>query len=62
LFSWPAWEEYQLLVALAADVTPLEGPRLPMKFRVAPEWVVDVKATLQGICLAIQEQERPFPS
>jgi hypothetical protein len=61
LFNWPSWEEYQLLVALAADVTPPEGPHLPMKFRVTDQWQPDVSAALAGIGISVRVEETPLP-
>lgn len=56
LFNWPAREEYQLLAALAYDTTPPEGPFLPIRYRVAPEWWPDVRAALEGLSIRIKDE------
>jgi hypothetical protein len=56
LFNWPAREEYQLLAALAYDTTPPEGPFLPIRYRVAPEWWPDVRAALEGLSIRINDE------
>lgn len=56
LFNWPAREEYQLLAALAYDTTPPEGPFLPIRYRVVPEWWPDVRAALEGLCIRIKDE------
>lgn len=54
LYSWPAWEEYRLLQALAYDATPPKGPHLPLRFHVAVEWWPDVASVLQGLSILIR--------
>jgi hypothetical protein len=56
LYNWPAWEEYQVLSALAYDFTPPEGPYLPLRFRVAGAWWPDVRSQLAGLGIRIPEQ------
>jgi hypothetical protein len=56
LFNWPAWEEYQILAALAHDCTPAEGPFLPIRYRVADEFWPDVQTVLQGLRIPLREE------
>jgi hypothetical protein len=55
LSSWPAWEEYQVLTALAYDSTPPGGPYLPVRLRVAGVWLPDVRSVLSGLSIQIRE-------
>ena len=56
LFSWPARKEYQLLAALSFDTTQPEGPFLPIRYRVAPEWWPDVRTALEGLSIRIKDE------
>jgi hypothetical protein len=58
LYSWPAWEEYQLLIALATDMTMFEQRPLPLKLRVSDLWWPDVLAALEGLGVRFLEQKR----
>jgi len=62
LYNWPVWEEYRLLQALAFDATPLEGPHLPLRFRVAAQWVPDVIAVLEGLAIPIHYDQTIDPA
>jgi hypothetical protein len=62
LFNWPAWAEYQTLIAVAADVTPVGGSRLPIRLRVADTWFSDVRSALDGLAVRVLDEPNPFPS
>lgn len=59
LYSWPAWEEYQLLISLAADTTIFEAQHLPIKLHVADLWWPDCRSALEGLGIHIQEGTKP---
>jgi hypothetical protein len=59
LYSWPAWEEYQLLIALAADMTMFEQRHLPLRLRVVDLWWPDVLAALDGLGISVRESKKP---
>ncbi len=54
LYNWPAWGEYRLLQALAYDATPIEGPHLPIRFRVAQEFWPDVVSVLDRLAIPLR--------
>jgi hypothetical protein len=56
LFNWPARKEYQLLAALAFDMTQPEGPFLPIRYRVSPEWWHDVRMAVEGLSIRIKDE------
>jgi len=62
LYNWPAREEYRLLQALAFDATPLEGPHLPLRFRLAASLLPDVTAVLEGLAIPIQYDQTIDPA
>lgn len=59
LYSWPAWEEYQLFIALATDMTMFEKRPLPLRLRVSDLWWPHVLAAFQGLGIRFLEQKRP---
>ena len=62
LYNWPAREEYRLLQALAFDATLLDGPHLPLRFRLAASLLPDVTAVLEGLAIPIQYDQTIDPA
>jgi hypothetical protein len=65
LWSWPAWEELRLLLALAHRRIELDADgrprRLPLRFRVAETWWRDVRDALHELGIRIVEETTPNP-
>lgn len=56
LYSWPAWEEYRLLTAVAFQTPNANDTPLPFTFRVAPDWWPDVAAALRGLGIVVPDR------
>ena len=65
LWSWPAWEELRLLLALGHRRIERDNRgqlrHLPLRFRVAEIWWPDVREALHGLCIRIMEESTPNP-